>query len=209
MSSQGVSYVVPGDVVAVEEEYSEGQNVYVDYDTGVLRVASIGKLKLDNVNKVAEVIPARRLKSPKKGATVLGLVTQVRENLAFVDIYGEVALEPRPGRFIEYSGVLDGVITPESVGVDRVDDIMNFVRPNDIILARVMSTISPYLLSLKGPQLGVIYALCSRCGEVLALEGGSLKCPACGNVENRKLSTFANSKLIRLDIRRLILRRFQ
>ncbi|MFP3219226.1 MAG: exosome complex RNA-binding protein Csl4 [Acidilobus sp.] len=209
MNSQEPKRVVPGDVIAVIEEYSEGQSVYVDQQMGVLRASAVGRLKLDNQAKVASVVTRRNVKGPRKGATVLGLVTQVKENLAFVDIYGEVALEPRPGGFVEYSGVLDGVITPESVGVEHIDDMLNYVRPNDIVIARVMSTISPYLLSIKGPQFGVIYALCSKCGEMLTLENGTLKCPRCGNVESRKLSTFVSSKLIRLDVRRLILRRFQ
>ncbi len=209
MSSQESNAVVPGDIIAVEEEYSDGDNVYIDSSLGVLRASVLGRLKIDQVNKVANVLPARKLKAPRKGAIVLGIVEQVRENLAFVGIYGEVSLDTRSRWFTEYSDVLSGVITPENLGVDKVDDMLMYLRPNDVVIARVVSTISPYLLSLRGPQLGVIYSVCSRCGSLLSLEGGSLKCPVCGNVESRKLSTLASSRLIRPDVRRLLVRRFE
>jgi len=132
------------------------------------------------------------------------MVTQVRESLVFTELYGEISLDPRPRWVKEFSGRLTGVITPEHISDSRIDDIYSFLRPGDIIVARVMSTISPYLLSLKSPQLGVLYAFCSRCGSLMTPEADGFRCPRCGNFEKRKVSNLAYSRdAIKIDVKRI------
>ncbi len=196
--------IVPGEVLGVEEEYVDGKNTYID-SSGVLRSAVVGVPRPNSSQKVIDVEPVRRLRAPLKGSTVVGMVYEIRENLAFVELWGEVSLEPRPRWLFEYSGSLTGVLTPEQIGMDRRDDIYSYVRPLDVIIARVMSSISPYLLSLRGQQLGVIYATCSKCGELMNPSGSTFVCPRCGNVEKRKMSPLASSRLLRIDLRRLAL----
>jgi len=195
---------VPGDVIGYEEEYVEGQNVFLEEPAGLLRASTVGVLRLDNNLKVASVLPARTLRAPGKGSFVIGMVTQVRENLAFTELYGEISLDPRPRWVKEFSGRLTGVITPEHISDSRIDDIYSFLRPGDIIVARVMSTINPYLLSLKSPQLGVLYAFCSRCGSLMTPEADGFRCPRCGNFEKRKVSNLAYSRdAIKIDVKRI------
>jgi exosome complex component CSL4 len=195
---------VPGDVIGYEEEYVEGQNVFLEEPTGLLRASTVGVLRLDNNLKVASVLPARILRAPGKGSFVVGMVTQVRESLVFTELYGEISLDPRPRWVKEFSGRLTGVITPEQISDSRIDDIYSFLRPGDIIVARVMSTISPYLLSVKSPQLGVLYAFCSRCGSLMTPEADGFRCPRCGNFEKRKVSNLAYSRdAIKIDVKRI------
>jgi exosome complex component CSL4 len=195
---------VPGDVIGYEEEYVDGQNVFLEEPAGLLRASTVGVLRLDDNLKVASVLPARTLRAPGKGSFVIGMVTQVRENLAFTELYGEVSLDPRPRWVKEFSGRLTGVITPEHISDSRIDDIYSFLRPGDIIVARVMSTISPYLLSVKSPQLGVLYAFCSRCGSLMTPEADGFRCPRCGNFEKRKVSSLAYSRdAIKIDVKRI------
>jgi exosome complex component CSL4 len=195
---------VPGDVIGYEEEYVDGQNVFLEEPAGLLRASTVGVLRLDDNLKVASVLPARTLRAPGKGSFVIGMVTQVRENLAFTELYGEISLDPRPRWVKEFSGRLTGVITPEHISDSRIDDIYSFLRPGDIIVARVMSTISPYLLSLKSPQLGVLYAFCSRCGSLMTPEADGFRCPRCGNFEKRKVSSLAYSRdAIKIDVKRI------
>jgi exosome complex component CSL4 len=195
---------VPGDVIGYEEEYVDGQNVFLEEPAGLLRASTVGVLRLDNNLKVASVLPARTLRAPGKGSFVIGMVTQVRENLVFTELYGEISLDPRPRWVKEFSGRLTGVITPEHISDSRIDDIYSFLRPGDIIVARVMSTISPYLLSLKSPQLGVLYAFCSRCGSLMTPEADGFRCPRCGNFEKRKVSNLAYSRdAIKIDVKRI------
>ena len=49
---------------------------------------------------------------------------------------------------------------------------------------------SPIQLTTKDKDLGVVYALCSRCRTPLIRRGDKLICPRCGNVETRKLSPY-------------------
>ena len=197
------SKVAPGEVVGVIEEYVEGRNVYSDAATGYLRSSVAGRVVVNGQQKVIDVVPAKRVKAPTKGSVVVGMVSQIREGLAFVDLYGEVELEPRPRWVHEFSGFLSGVLVPEQIGMGRNDDIYDYVRPMDIVVARVLSTINPYLLTIRAPQLGVLYAFCSRCGELMVPSGGAFVCPRCGNVERRKISSLASSRLLRIDLRRL------
>jgi len=191
-------------VIGYEEEYVEGQNVFLEEPTGLLRASTVGVLRLDNNLKVASVLPARILRAPGKGSFVVGMVTQVRESLVFTELYGEISLDPRPRWVKEFSGRLTGVITPEQISDSRIDDIYSFLRPGDIIVARVMSTISPYLLSVKSPQLGVLYAFCSRCGSLMTPEADGFRCPRCGNFEKRKVSNLAYSRdAIKIDVKRI------
>ncbi|MGC9210306.1 MAG: exosome complex RNA-binding protein Csl4 [Acidilobus sp.] len=203
MSSQGSKKVTPGDVIASEEEFVEGDNVFLDKSTGLLRASVVGTLRYDMVNRYVSVQPSRLLRAPKKGSLVVGMVTQVRESLAFAELYGEVSLEPRPRWVKEFSGRLPAVITVEQLSDSKVDDIYAFIRPTDVIVGRVQSLISPYLLSLKGPQLGVIYAFCSRCGSLMNPEADGFRCPRCGNFEKRKISNLAYVKGLKLDVRRI------
>lgn len=71
-----------------------------------------------------------------------------------------------------------------------VEDITKEFKIGDVIRARVIANEkSPIQLSTKGPDLGVVYALCSRCRTPLIRRGDKLICPRCGNVETRKLSS--------------------
>mgnify|MGYP001772695902 CR=1 FL=1 len=203
MSSQGSRRVAPGDVIGVEEEYVEGGNVYLEPSTGLLRSSLLGVLRADNASKAAYVEAARPLRAPRKGSIVVGMVTQVRESLAFAELYGELSLDPRPRWLREYSGRLPAVITVEQMSDGRVDDIYSLIRPTDIIVGRVVSTISPYLISLKGQQFGVLHAFCSRCGSLMNPENDGFRCPRCGNFEKRKVSGLVGVKGLTIEVRRI------
>ncbi len=198
--------VVPGEVVAQQEEFVEGEGVYIDIDSGYLRSMFLGKIAIDINNRTISVNPHKKLKLPKKNSIVLGSVSSVRENIIFVDIYGVIVLYPRPKWEFEFSSPLSGAIISNQVGVEKFNDLMDIVKPGDIILAKVINSSNPYNLSLKGPQFGVIYAMCSKCGEIMIPQNNDqLKCPRCGNVEKRKISNLATSKLLKIDMKKTIL----
>jgi len=55
--------------------------------------------------------------------------------------------------------------------------------------AKVISTENrSFFLSTADKDLGVVYALCSRCGYVLQPGNRGMGCSKCGNVERRKMS---------------------
>ena len=63
------------------------------------------------------------------------------------------------------------------------------VKPGDIFRAKVISTKNKaYHLSTKDSGLGVLYAFCSRCSNVLEPKRYDMRCPNCGNIERRKFA---------------------
>ena len=63
-------------------------------------------------------------------------------------------------------------------------------KPGDIIRAKVISEKNRiYHLTTNDNGLGILYAFCSRCGTLLEPQRYELKCPKCGNIENRKMSS--------------------
>ncbi|MDP8003251.1 MAG: exosome complex RNA-binding protein Csl4 [Caldisphaera sp.] len=200
------SVVVPGQIVAQQEEFVEGEGTYIDFLTGFIRSSLVGKISIDFNNKIININPKKKIKLPKKGSIVVGSVSTVRENIIFVDIYGSLILYPRPQWEAEFSGPLSGSILSNQAGLEKNNDLQEIVKPNDIILAKVTNQTNPYNLTLKGPQLGVIYSTCSKCGSImLPGENNTMKCPRCGNVEKRKISNLASSRLLRIELKRTLL----
>jgi exosome complex component CSL4 len=63
-------------------------------------------------------------------------------------------------------------------------------KAGDIIRAKVVSEKNrTNHLSTAERNLGVIYAFCSHCGNVLIREKQGLKCPECGKFERRKIAS--------------------
>ncbi len=199
--------VVPGEVLGAAEEYVVEQGVYID-EQGLLRASVAGRLVIDPRSKTVRVVPVKVPRLPRQGSTSLGLVVQVRHDLVVLDLYGEVSPDPAPRWLYEYDSPLTGGIPISMVTKEYVEDLHDYFRPGDLVLARVLNNTTPYTLTTKPPQYGVVYALCSRCGaQMQPLNPRSMKCPRCGRVENRKVSVLASSKLLRINIRRFLVYR--
>ncbi len=199
-----VRRIQPGDILGVEEEFQPGDGVYVDED-GLIRAGVLGEARLDPKSKA---ILVRRLKqplTPKPGSNVVGFITSIRHDFVLVELYGLVSLSPRVAWLGEFPGVFTGGIPVSQISGEFIRDIHEYYRVGDMILAKVMSSTSPYQLTTKPPQYGVIYALCSSCLTPLEPTGQrSMRCPRCGNVEARKVSILASSKVLQINIKRLI-----
>ncbi|MCE4598669.1 MAG: exosome complex RNA-binding protein Csl4 [Desulfurococcales archaeon] len=192
--------VVPGEPLASAEEYVNGGSTYID--DGLIRASTLGILRVDERSKLVNVQPFKKPKMPRSGSSVVGLVTSVRHDMVIVSMYGEIDLQPSPRWLYEYSSIYSGAIAISMVTKEYVDDINNYYRTGDIILARVLNNNTPYHLTTKPPQYGVIYALCSRCGGILQpVNPRTMKCPRCGYSESRKVSVLASSKLLRINIK--------
>jgi exosome complex component CSL4 len=82
---------------------------------------------------------------------------------------------------------------PAAIHVSNVRD--SFVKSlsqefamSDIVKAKVINT-QNMRLSTAEASLGVMRASCSRCRTILEKDGSKLKCPSCGYIEKRKLSS--------------------
>jgi exosome complex component CSL4 len=194
--------VLPGDPLGVVEELAPGPGVYVD-SRGVLRAAVRGRAVIDYLDKVAQVRPLKRVKFPRMGDDVVGVVTQVRHDLVVVEVYGAVSLTPRPRWLYETPGPISSGLPIANVSEEYVKDLSDYYRLGDMVLARVVSRSTPYTLSTKSPQHGVLYAYCGRCGALMGYKSDrSMVCGRCGNVESRKVSLLARSPALRIEIKR-------
>jgi exosome complex component CSL4 len=170
--------VLPGERLGVIEEFIPDAGTYVK--DGVIYSKVVGRTLLNLVNKRVSVHPlVHGAIVPKVGCIILGQVSNVQKQNAFVRIY-EIGEN-------EISGFFSGVLHISDVQLRYVESMFNVCKPGDIIRAKVVSAKNGvYHLSTKDRNLGVVYAFCSQCGYMLELRRRGMRCARCGKIEKRK-----------------------
>ncbi len=175
--------VMPGEELAVEEEFSPGDGTFCS--NGVVRAAQAGKVFYDMINRRVNVIPFKRsgLMAMRTARIVIGVVVGMRDDVAFVEVF---SVDDK-----EVGSRIDAVL-PSSQVVERAGEpLTNYIRLGDLIRARPVNKSVPLVLTLKQKDLGVIYATCSNCGAVLLRQDNDhLRCQRCGQVERRKIGAY-------------------
>jgi len=173
--------VVPGDRLGVIEEFIPDAGTYVK--DGVIYSKVIGRALVDLVHRrvsVHQLVHGARV--PNSGSTVLGQVSTAQAETAGVRIF-EIGDE-------EISGVFTGILHVSDVQLRYVDSMFDICKPGDIIRAKVISEKNrTYHLSTKDKNLGVVYAFCSNCGNLLEPRRQGMHCPRCGMLERRKITS--------------------
>jgi len=176
--------VLPGEPLATIEEFLPEEGVYVD--NGIIRAAIYGKVKIDIRNKRIRVEPLKSaVKVPRRGEVYYGVVSGiVREDLALIKLVFDAQME-------RLSGTFTGVLHLSQASDRRIESLYQVVRLGDFVRVQVISEY-PLLLTIKQPQLGVVMAFCSNCGDILYRKPGfdHLICKRCGNKELRKVSIY-------------------
>ncbi|MBS7616436.1 exosome complex RNA-binding protein Csl4 [Candidatus Bathyarchaeota archaeon] len=171
-------FVLPGEPLGVIEEFIPDAGTYVR--DGVIYSKVVGRSLIDFLNRRVSVFPlVHGARAPKVGSIVMGQVSGVQPQMATVRIFkiGKKML----------SGFFSGVLHVSDVHLRFVDSMFDVCKPGDIIRAKVISeTNRTYHLTTKDKSLGVVYAFCSQCGNVLEQRARDLQCPRCGKVEKRK-----------------------
>ena len=173
-----MKFVMPGDRVGYKEEFVVGKGVYEE--NGEIFAAIAGKLVIED--KVINVEPIKIIPEIEKGDVVLGRVIDVRNSLALVELSRKKGLD----RNLKSSGL--AALHISNVQNEYLKDLSSAVRYMDIIKARVIDEKS-LKLSTREDEMGVLKSLCSLCKHEMVKEGNTLKCPNCGNVEKRKISS--------------------
>lgn len=173
-----MKFVLPGDRIGYVEEYVVGKGTYEE--NGEIFAAVAGRVVVED--RTITVEPIKRLPEINKGDVVLGRVVDVRNSLALVELSRKKGFD----RDLMHTGI--AALHVSNVQSDYLKDLSSAVRYMDIIKARVIDA-ENMKLSTKEPEMGVIKSICSVCKHDLVREGNILKCPECGNVEKRKLST--------------------
>ncbi len=170
--------VLPGDPLAVSEEFLPGKYAYDD--SGRIRALLAGKVVEDMTAREISVKPVAVASTVEVGDYITGQVETVQTNSANLRIYYVNGNPSQKG----FSGMLLMRGDPRQRGPRRT-----YVKLGDIARARVSSTLNAIIqLSIDDPHSGVVSALCSNCGRPLTRAGNRAKCDECGNVEERKFA---------------------
>ncbi len=191
------AFVMPGDWLGVEEEFSSADNTFVDSD-GAIRAAIIGNVHIGN-GKISVRNPNWERRKVERGMLVLGTVTDDMKSVAFIK------LDTIRMNGIEYFAIKDGKIVAERpggprgrpFGRDREGGRPERPAPSgkqcgvgDVIIAKVLfDDPDVYTLGIRDREAGVVYSECPLCGTHMAVEGpGMLSCPECKDREPKKVS---------------------
>ena len=172
--------VLPGERLGVIEEFLPDAGTYVK--DGVIYSKVVGRALMDLMHKRVSVYPLiNGAVVPKVSGTVVGQVGNAQSDNVLVRIFkiGSKKL----------SGVFTGILHISDVQERYVDSMNDVCKPGDIIRAKVISEKNQiYHLSTNDKSLGVVYAFCSRCGQLLEPKQYEMQCTKCKNVEQRKLA---------------------
>ena len=173
--------VFPGEKLAVIEVLQDGPGAY--QEDGDVRSAELGRAHFDLKDRRVNVAKkTRNLVLPLEGLVVMAEVGSVMRRDARVDIFridGKTVSKPWTGE-----------IHINSVEREFSRDMAMAVKNSDIVKARIINTKNRMIqLSIGGPEYGVVYGYCSRCGTLLELQRGRLNCSKCDRGEMRKIAS--------------------
>jgi len=116
-----------------------------------------------------------------------GTIYSFATGRALVDVLNkQVSVFPKT-RFLPVPKVGSIVIGQVRDAQSKIAVVRISCKPGDILRAKVVSDKNrTFHLSTKEPNLGVIYAFCSRCGNVLNFSRMRMRCLKCGKIEKRK-----------------------
>lgn len=176
-------FVVPGSEVGFSEEFIPGDGTYEE--NGKIFASRTGVLKIDPKERKVSVKPSTSLPAvPKKGDIVLGIIADIKQQLAIVDVLKIKGID----RALSGSG--SGGVHISQVREKYVADLSGEFSAGDIILAKVTNTErSPMSLSTVDKDLGVIKSYCSFCSAPLTKIDDKLKCENCNRTVQKKVSS--------------------
>jgi exosome complex component CSL4 len=179
MKEPKVNRVLPGDKIAISEEFLPGKHTYED--AGLIRALAVGGIQKDVKSMEISVKPSVEASMIRVDDWVTGQVEVAQSNSAGLKIY--YVNGTRMDK--DFSGTL----SLRGFG-GRGSRMGPPVKLGDILRCRVISLVNGIIhLSIDEADMGVIHARCGSCGRPL-LRGGRdrAKCDECGNVEDRKLA---------------------
>jgi exosome complex component CSL4 len=172
--------VLPGERLGVIEEFIPDSGTYVK--DGVIYSKIVGHALMDLLSKRVSVYPLiNGSPVPKVSSIVIGQVGNAQSDNVLVRIF---KIGPK-----KLSGVFSGILHISDVQERYVKSMNDVCKPGDIIRTKVISNKNQVShLSTNDKGLGVVYAFCSRCSNLLEPKRHEMLCPKCGNVEKRKIA---------------------
>lgn len=175
-------FVMPGDEVAVEEEYAAGEGTFAE--DGTVFASQVGVLSLDDDSCTATVKASNPPNTLKKGDIVYAVVADIRKTMATADVVAKEGSDRCVG------GETYATLHVSKISPKYTDEVDKELRKGDYIRAVVTETKPSLQLATKDPHLGCIRALCSKCKTemVRSRDGNGLYCTECRYAMPRKLA---------------------
>lgn len=176
--------ILPGEKISSIEEYEAGNNTFDDGN--MVRSSVLGTPDINKTERIANVKNSNLLSIPKVGDVVIGSVAAVLSSIIAVSI-----------EYINEKKVKSHV---ECICSTRKYRKRNIALLGDIVSLKIIGHLNGTIhADFDGPELGVLFTKCHKCGSEVILVRDAVKCKECSWIEERKLSNkFANSDFIHL-----------
>ena len=166
--------VLPGDKVAVIEEYEAGKNACDDGH--VVRATVIGQSEIDKETRVVNVNSHKSTSIPEKGDIIIGTVEAVLGSMIAVMI-----------KYVNSEPVKAQV---ECICPTRNVRKRNVALVKDLVKLKIVGQLNGAIhATIQEPELGVLFTKCRKCGMDVKPLRDIVKCVECGWTDDRKLST--------------------
>ena len=166
--------VLPGDEIAVIEEYEAGSNACVDEH--VVRATVIGETETDQKKRLVNVKNYKTTSIPEKGDIIIGTVEAVMGSMIAVLI-----------NYINSKPVKSQV---ECICATRSLRKKNVALVKDLVKLKIIGYLNGAIhASIQEPELGVLFTKCRKCGMNVKPLRDIIKCVECGWTDDRKLSS--------------------
>ena len=174
-------FLLPGDSICAIEEALPGEGTYAS--EGTIFATVTGNVFIDRRKRTVSIFPrVRKPLVPKNGDVIIGQIENVNKHMVAMAAKYVNGQEVAP----TYSAIMHISHTTRSY----LDTMFDAIKEGDIVRGKIVDSHTiPLQFTTVYNELGVIHALCSRCGERLRyLRRGLLKCDNCNNEEPRKIA---------------------
>ena len=176
--------VIPGDKVAIIEEYGSGNNTYDDGE--IIRSVVAGEYDIDKKERMVNVKNLKSTSVPKLDDIVIGTVAAVMGSMFIVLV-----------KYINSKPVKSQV---ECICATRSIRKRNIALVKDLVKLKIIGQLNGAIHgTIQDPELGVLFTKCRKCGMDVKPLRDIIKCVECGWTDDRKLSSdFLNSDFLRV-----------
>ena len=176
--------VLPGDKIAIIEEFEAGNNACDDGH--VVRATVIGESQIDKKERVVNVKNHKTTSVPEKDDIVIGTVEAVLGSMIVVLV-----------KYINSKPVKSQV---ECICATRSIRKRNIALVKDLVKLKIIGQLNGAIHgTMQDPKLGVLFTKCRKCGMDVKPLRDIIKCVECGWTDDRKLSSdFLNSDFLRV-----------
>ena len=184
-SAKNNEIAITGQYLGVVEEYlPDKQSTYVR--EGQIYATKTG---IVNINKDRRAIEIKSHQEEDRRTVKINDI--IIGTIRFLRLYSVGISFATINNKIHFNSSYFGNIHVSHISHKFIEKISDAFQITDIVRAKVIrQEQNEYSLSTVGNNLGVIHADCSICGTTLEKIGvNRLRCPRCGNVENRKLAS--------------------